>query len=408
MAEHAQVNRFAFVIHPLTVADLGRHPALRWTRRLSPTFLERAAAWMPPLHLSRITGVRSPLSGQRVEGELYSLGSTPRRMLALPPRHTYDQLERVARRAAGRGAKLLGLGAFTSIVGDAGLTVAREAPIAVTSGNSLTVAMTLEAAKTAVRRMGKTDLAHGRAMVIGATGSIGSVCSRLLAQAVRDVVLVSIEPERLAQLKALIEAETPGARVQVALAASEQVGDCDLVVTSTSAFGQRVLDLACCAPGAVVCDVARPCDVTAEEAAVRPDVLVIEAGEVLLPGQPRLGFDIGLPRGAAYACLAETALLAMLGRYESFSLGRDLDTERVKEIYRLARRHGLRLAGLRSFGRAVTEQDLAVRRALATRLRRDLVLLAEVRAEATEKLARLPGRSKGVQAPAVAADRFLQ
>jgi FlaA1/EpsC-like NDP-sugar epimerase len=28
-------------------------------------------------------------------------------------------------------------------------------------------------------------------MIIGATGSIGSVCSRLLAQAVPDVVLVS-------------------------------------------------------------------------------------------------------------------------------------------------------------------------------------------------------------------------
>jgi predicted amino acid dehydrogenase len=407
MAEGPLVHRFAFVIHPLTVDDLGRHPALRWTRRLPASLVERTAAWMPPLHLSRITGVRSPVTGQRVEGDLFSLGSTPRQMLALPPDHTYRQLHQVALRAARQGAKLLGLGAFTSIVGDAGVTVAREAPIAVTSGNSLTVAMTLEAAKTAVRQMGKRDLAHGRAMVIGATGSIGAVCSRLLAQAVRDVVLVSIEPDRLVHLKALIEAETPGARVEIATSSHEAVGECDLVVTSTSAFGQRVLDLDRCAPGAVVCDVARPCDVTADEAATRPDVLVIEAGEVLLPGEPHLGFDIGLPRGTVYACLAETALLALLGRFECFSLGRELDTERVKEIYRLARQHGLRLAGLRSFGRAVGEQELAIRRALAARLRRDLGLLATVRAEAKERLARMPGRSKGVTAPAAGVHRAV-
>ena len=33
------------------------------------------------------------------------------------------------------GARIMGLGAFTSVVGDAGITVAHEADIAITSGN---------------------------------------------------------------------------------------------------------------------------------------------------------------------------------------------------------------------------------------------------------------------------------
>jgi predicted amino acid dehydrogenase len=103
----------------------------------------------------------------------------------------------------------MGLGAFTSVVGDAGITVAHEADIAITSGNSLTVAATLEAAKQAVIKMGATDLTQGKAMIIGATGSIGSVCSRLLAQAINDVVLVSIEPEKLIELKRTIQARRP-------------------------------------------------------------------------------------------------------------------------------------------------------------------------------------------------------
>ena len=106
----------------------------------------------------------------------------------------------------------MGLGAFTSVVGDAGITVANESDIAVTSGNSLTVAATLEAAKQAVIKMGAEDLTQGKAMIVGATGSIASVCARLLAQAIGNVVLVSIEPEKLIELKRIIQEETPGAQ----------------------------------------------------------------------------------------------------------------------------------------------------------------------------------------------------
>jgi predicted amino acid dehydrogenase len=40
------------------------------------------------------------------------------------------------------------------------------------------------------------------------------------------------------------------------------VGDCDLIVTATTALGQRIVDITKCKPGAVICDVARPPDIT--------------------------------------------------------------------------------------------------------------------------------------------------
>ena len=390
------VHRFAFVIHPLSIRFIHRHPAFRWTRFLPAALVERVAAHLPPMSISRITGGRSPATGQRIEGHLLSLGATPRQMLARPPRFTYDKLATVARMAEARGARILGLGAFTSVVGDAGETVAHEAEIAVTSGNSLTVAATLEAAKQAVRRMGAEDLSRGRAMVVGATGSIGSVCARLLAQAVRDVVLVSIEPERLIELKRTILAETPGARVAIATRCDELLPECDLVVTATSAFGQRILDISRCKPGAVICDVARPPDIGPEEAALRPDVLVVESGEVVIPGEVDFGYDIGLPAGTSYACLAETALLAMEGRFEDYTLGRRIEMGRVKEIYRLFRKHGFRLAGLRSHGKLVDDVEMAAKRALAEELRRDPELLARTRRQAAERLATIEPAAKGV------------
>ncbi len=396
--EETGINRFAFVIHPLDVGFIHKHPSLKWTRYLPDPLIESVAAYMPPFFVSRITGGKSPATGQRIEGMLISLGATPRRMMAHGERFTYRRLNAAARMAERKGARIMGLGAFTSVVGDAGITVAHEADIAITSGNSLTVAATLEAAKQAVIQMGATDLTRGKVMIIGATGSIGAVCSRLLAQAIFNVVLVSIEPERLIDLKRKIQEETPGAVVQIATSPGELIGDCDLVVSATSAFGQRVIDITKCKPGAVICDVARPPDVNQAEAALRPDVLVIESGEVLIPGEVDFGYNIGLPPRTSYACLAETALLAMEGRFEDYTLGRNITMDRVKEIYRLFKKHGFQIAGLRSFGKYLTAEDIAEKRKLAQRFVDDPGHFRDYRAEASKRLASMPVMAKGVKA----------
>jgi len=396
--EAAGINRFAFVIHPLDVSFIHKHRLFRWTRFLPDGIVEWIAAWMPPIYLSRVTGGISPTTGQRIEGYLFSLGATPRQMMHHSERFTYLRLNQAARMAERRGARIMGLGAFTSVVGDAGITVAHESDIGITSGNSLTVAATLEAAKQSVIQMGITDLSKGKAMIIGATGSIGSVCARLLAQEIYEVVLVSIEPEKLIDLKRCIQQETPGAQVTIGTRADDWLGECDLIVTATTAFGQRILDISKCKPGAVICDVARPPDINPAEAALRPDVLVIESGEVLIPGDIDFGYDIGLPPRTAYACLAETALLAMEGRFEDYTLGRNISTEQVKEIYHLFKKHNFQLAGLRSFGSYVTEESVSEKRALADAFRNDPEMFALVQEQAAQRLTELPVIAKGVTA----------
>ncbi len=394
----AAVNKFAFVIHPLNVSFIHKHHLFRWTRYLPDELVERVAAYMPPMYISRITGGQSPTTGQKIEGYLISLAATPRQMMQKGERFTYDRLNKAAKMSERYGARIMGLGAFTSVVGDAGITVAHEADIAITSGNSLTVAATLESAKQAVMRLGVKDLTKGKVMVVGATGSIGSICARLLAQAIYDVVLVSIEPERLIELKRLIYSETPGAKVAIATRANDYLAECDLIVTATSAFGQRVIDITRCKPGAVICDVARPLDINPAEAELRPDVLVIESGEVLIPGDIDFGYDIGLPPKTSYACLAETALLAMEGRFEDYTLGRNITIERVKEIYHLFKKHQFQLAGLRSFGGYVSEDEFQEKVRLAEQYRQDPELFARVQAEAAEKLKKIPVMAKGVKA----------
>ena len=119
----------------------------------------------------------------------------------------------------------------------------------------------------------------------------------------------------------------------------------DMVVTATSGAGKKVLDIRLVKPGCVITDVARPLDLPPSEVAKRPDVLVIESGEIQLPGDVQMK-NIGLPKGLAYACLAETIVLALEGRFENFTVGRTIEWEKVREIYRLGRKHGMTLAAI--------------------------------------------------------------
>jgi predicted amino acid dehydrogenase len=144
--------------------------------------------------------------------------------------------------------------------------------------------------------------------------------------------------------------------------------EADLLLTVTSAV-EAIIEPRHLKIGAVVCDVSRPRDVSRQVVAERNDVLVIEGGMVQVPGPVDFGFDFGFPPGKAYACMAETMILAMEGRYESYTLGKKIELDKVKEIARLAKKHGFRLAGFRSFEKAVTEEQIDRIRTNAQRMR---------------------------------------
>jgi predicted amino acid dehydrogenase len=203
---------------------------------------------------------------------------------------------------------------------------------------------------------------------VGATGAIGSVCARLLALSSDELWLVSPESAKLLSLKHDIERGRPRAEIHVAATPNDHLGDMDLIVTATSGAGKRVLDIMEVKPGCVITDVARPLDLSAEDVARRPDVLVVESGEIKLPGDVKMK-NIGLPAGVAYACMAETVVLALEGRYETFTVGRNIEWEKVKEIYKLGLKHGMRLATISGINGVFTTADLARIRELALQRR---------------------------------------
>ena len=370
------IRRFAFVIHPLSQEFIRKgFPIPKGTPKFIMDQVETLAAHMPPMVYCKMDNIISP-TGAEAEGWLISVGGTPKEMLARSPEFTYRRLLQAATMAEKMGAQIMGLGAFTKVVGDAGVTVARRASIPVTTGNSYSASGALWAAADAMRRMGlvkldgKSKRVPAKTMVIGATGSIGSVSARLLAFAFDEVVLAGRDLGKLEELKASILLDTPDANVVCSNNYDELLGDMDMIVTSTSGAGKKILDITKVKPGCVITDVARPLDLPPSEVAKRPDVLVIESGEIELPTKVKGMKSIGLPPNVIYACLAETIVLALEGRFEVFTVGRDTEWPKVKEIYRLGLKHGMKLAAISGVKGVHTDEDIAKVVALAKKARK--------------------------------------
>lgn len=347
------MNTFAFMIHPLDISDFARKFGL--LGKLPPRLLEGLFKYAPPIKVSKITGVYSEHA--RAEGWFVACPITARLMVELPEEFVINKIIKTGKLAQKMGAKILGLGAFTSVVGDAGVTVAKNLDIAVTTGNSYTVATAVEGTREAARLMGH-DLKKCHAVVVGATGSIGQVCARMLARDVRSLTLVARQKNRLEELARKIMYET-GVAARITSDIKHALKNAQIVITVTSAV-DTIIGPEDLMPGAVVCDVSRPRNVSKQVAEKRRDVLVIEGGVVNVPGEVDFHFNFGFPEGTSYACMAETMMLAMEGRYENFTLGRDLSLEQVEQISALARKHGFRLAGFRSFERAVSPKEIAL------------------------------------------------
>jgi fatty aldehyde-generating acyl-ACP reductase len=348
------MDSFAFIIHPIDPKrDVSRKFPLLG-RVLSERQIDFFSTFFPPVYISEIEGITSQATGKVINGWFIACPYTPRRMMELPERTVYRKIIQTGRMAEKLGANILGLGAFTSVVGDAGITIAKELDIPVTTGDSFTVAMAVQAIRDAACVM-DIKIEDATVAIVGATGAIGHVCAELLAGEAARVLLVARDEKKLEVLRDRLRAH---ARSELVVSTKMDVlKEAQLILTVTSSI-HDVIHPEHLQPGSVVCDVARPRDVSAMVAAVRDDILVIDGGMVDIPGAVNFNFDFGFPEGKAYACMAETIALALEGRFEDYTVGKAITLDRVKEITAIADRHGLRMSGFRSFEREVTQEQI--------------------------------------------------
>jgi fatty aldehyde-generating acyl-ACP reductase len=365
------MDTFAFIIHPI---DPKRDVARKFPflgRALTESQIDFFSTFFPPVYISEIEGITSQATGKQIRGWFVACPYTPRRMLELRESTVYRKLVQTGRLAEKLGAQMLGLGAYTSVVGDGGVTVARELQVPVTTGDSYTIAIAIQAIRRAAALM-DIEIGAATAAVVGATGAIGRVCAEMLADEVAELYLVGRRSEALEGLRERLEA-SGRARLHTGTS-TEVLSHADLIITVTSALEDviRPQDLR---SGSVVCDVARPRDVSAMVAATRDDILVLDGGIVDVPGPVDFHFNFGFPPGKAYACMAETIALTLEGRFVDFTVGKDITRAQVDEITTIAEKHGFRLSGFRSFEREVTDEHIEKVREAARRAQKRHMLV---------------------------------
>ncbi|NSW82860.1 MAG: aminotransferase class III-fold pyridoxal phosphate-dependent enzyme [Syntrophothermus sp.] len=418
-------HRFAFLIHYPGHDDLiHATPSLEQLREDQlEKFLDWQAIDPEPEVLCHMPALRCR-AGEVIEGWLIGVPFGGKQMMKLPRSVTVPVIQQAVDMARDLGADVVGLGAYTSVVTRGGRDVQGRG-VPVTSGNSFTIAVAVEATFLGAEKMG-TDLDQAAGAVLGATGSIGRVCAILMGERVTRISLIGNPARKNSSLRrlgivadeivehamaqrakgnlrglagwldrALTKLRT-GTEEDLQLTAqlenacylgapdsprpfatleaiAKRLGTvCPITITLEVDKGLRAADVIIAAsnspgyligpehlkPGAVVCDVARPPDVSPAVYRERNDVLVLEGGLVQLPDNIAFGSNLGCREGIALACLSETMLLAFENDGRDYSIGSRIPLETVEHLRGLGAKHGFGLAALHSRGKEITEEEI--------------------------------------------------
>ncbi|HEY0320665.1 MAG TPA: aminotransferase class III-fold pyridoxal phosphate-dependent enzyme [Pyrinomonadaceae bacterium] len=376
-------GRFAFLVHPLAwkdYTDLDGTLSVLSEEQLA-TLSTAIADNFEPMVIGETRVVGN--NGKAAYGEFIMVPRRAEELQVMSHEEAVAEIYQAVLVGKKRGAQIVGLGAYTSVVTRGGLSLKGLGLPALTTGNSYTAIASRQSVRLAAAERGWT-LPSRTVAVVGAGGAIGQALSILLARDAGRLVLLGNpahaeesyqrllqvagrivwsmdklrrgapipqgsvaswaeeldfelppKPDRAGLIRLGEELIARTGSVVVSVDAASILPQVDMVVCCTSTTERIVLD-ECLRPNAVVCDVSRPSNVSDEVLERRPDVMILDGGVVRMPGDASLGFNASLAKGRAYACMAETMMLAMEQRYQDMSLGFDLPLEQVLEMERLA------------------------------------------------------------------------
>lgn len=247
--------------------------------------------------------------------------------------------------AIKNGAKIVGLGGFTSIVGNQGMDIHKSVNIPITSGNTLTAALCIEGITRACSRL---SLEPGglNLCIIGATGDIGSASARALSKYFKRIILCSRKISNEDAITKELRLQFPN-KISVATDFSFALKESDVVLLATSAPGV-IIDPVDLKSGSIVCDVALPHNISRDIRNKRKDVFVFDGGMATAPAfslikDPK--WKALFPHNAIFGCLAELFLLALGNMPVNFSIGRgNITQSKIDDILRLFKKFNFDLA----------------------------------------------------------------
>jgi acetylornithine/succinyldiaminopimelate/putrescine aminotransferase/acyl-coenzyme A synthetase/AMP-(fatty) acid ligase/predicted amino acid dehydrogenase len=389
-------GRFGFIVHQLEIDDLQNlDPILRQvTREQRHLLTEMLGQFDEPLVLSRarITGA----DGSRTVGDFILLPRSARQLLNMPPKEAVELVQKAVTLAVRRGARIVGLGGYTSVVTRGGSLI-DPLGAAVTTGNGFTIEAALMAVDHASALLGRNQN-ESTAAIIGAAGSIGSGLVQMVSARARRLFLFlnpatamdkSVRRLRRSMTSAIEAAVSGDLAVEegsvlaralpmldqgdspaelaarllddpafcvLSTSCAKDLHNADIVYAATSST-DRLINPEDLRPKSVVCDLSRPGNISFRCREERDDVLIMDGGVIAYPGRPQLALGIPMPQGVAFACIAETVMLSLRKHYEDTSVGASPSPREIHMLRGIAAETGFTLADLRAFDKPIGRVD---------------------------------------------------
>jgi len=338
---------FAFIAHPRTLSDVSRK--FPFAGLLPSHVVERWVQYQWPLVASYITGL-TMADGTPTTGAMLLSPLTTEQMIR-NPRLARKRVLQTIQLAEKMGAKIAGLGAFTSIVTRDGRDLEGKVRLGLTTGNPHSAAIAVQNVLQAAA-LTNLSLPHATAAIVGGAGSVGSACAKILSRLVANLLIIDIKKDALQDLITQL-ADQPA--VVEGASNLDRVRNADIVIAATN-NPHILLTADHLKPGAIVIDAAQPKNVSEEIPRQRPDVVVIESAVVQTPDID-VHFDLDLAPGEALGCLSETMILTAIGWEGHYSLGK-ADPFHAAHIIAAGRTLGFHLARFRNSAGYVTDEHL--------------------------------------------------
>jgi predicted amino acid dehydrogenase len=303
----------------------------------------------------RWSTVRLQQNLQKTEdiGTLEAVPMTAAMMMNMKREDFMTKMNLYLDKLVAKGVKVVGLGALTAPLTTGGLALAQRTDICLTNGNAFTAVMMAQAVEKIIQ---ETGLQHPKVAIVGATGSVGSCLTQLLARnnTVQDFLLVSQTLRKLERLAASIQKLNVQLQTEISTDLMT-LTQADLVVVLTASNETLILPKHL-KINAILLDGTQPRNTAPDILTQRPDVTLIDGGLVTIQNMSLSMGSLALRDGEYYACFSETVLLALEGREKHFCLG-NATLEQAEEIAQLAfkyRHMGFELAPFSAFGQPVS------------------------------------------------------
>jgi len=265
---------------------------------------------------------------------------------------------------------LIGMGGLIASFAQGGRWLSEQLKdVSFSTGHAYTIGNILEIMDNCVERVG-LDIQKATVAVVGAAGSIGSGCVKLLAErGPKSIFLIDLNTfnaqQKLEALKFTIREKSP----QTKTVFSNDLADmkkADIVIVATNSPTSLI------APkylrrGAIVIDDSFPKNASRALLKERDDIILLEGGIMQLPFSLDISFARNMPDlmdaplmrviscKETYGCFAEILVLALCGHKGNYGLGHS-DPRLAKDILVKSRQVGFSLAPPQCFDEAVEEK----------------------------------------------------